>query len=75
MPGRGRPKHLCRRWPLGDLTWQGARCEAGDPVSRLILRNTKVGALQDSAYAWPPDLDLEGFQYDRLSGQLQDDAR
>jgi hypothetical protein len=39
----------------------------------LILRNTKVGALQDSADAWPPYLDLEGFKYDRLGG-LQDNV-
>ena len=41
---------------------------AGDPPPRLILRNTQVGALQDSSDAWPPDLDLEGFKYDRLGG-------
>ena len=34
----------------------------------MILRNTQAGALQDSKEAWPPDLDLEGFKYDRLGG-------
>ena len=34
----------------------------------LKLRNTQVGALQDSLSAWPPAADLEGFSYSRLGG-------
>lgn len=58
------------RWPLGDQAWRTARCgaDANGPLPRLILRNTQVGALQDSADAWPPNLYLEGFKYDRLGG-------
>lgn len=32
---------------------------------RLSLVNTHVGAIEDSENAWPPDLSLEGFVYDR----------
>lgn len=32
----------------------------------MILRNTKIGTLQDSIYSWPENLVLEGFVYDRL---------
>jgi hypothetical protein len=56
-------------WPLGDPRWRTARCGVGAcALPKLILRNTQVGALQDNADAWPPDLDLEGFKYDRLGG-------
>jgi hypothetical protein len=57
-------------WPLGDPTWQNARCDGTDPetLPTLILRNAHVGESQDSADAWPPSLDLEGFHYDRLGG-------
>jgi hypothetical protein len=39
--------------------------------SRLTLRNTQVGALNDTEYAWdiqPGQLDLTGFTYGRLGG-------
>lgn len=57
-------------WPLDDPTWRVTRCRAdeGGPLPRLILRNAQLGALQDSADAWPPNLDLEGLKYDRLGG-------
>jgi hypothetical protein len=50
--------------------------DLGIPV--LILRNTQVGALQESPNAWPPMADLEGFSYGRLGGfgaTGTDDAR
>jgi hypothetical protein len=65
--GSGKPPAAVR-WALGDPKSRGATCETSDPPPRLILRNTQVGALQDSTDAWPPDLDLEGFKYDRLGG-------
>ncbi|MEE9214116.1 MAG: hypothetical protein V3U54_04860 [Thermodesulfobacteriota bacterium] len=36
--------------------------------STLILRNTKVGALQDLPDAWPDKLELVGFTYSQLGG-------
>jgi hypothetical protein len=36
--------------------------------SKLILRNTEVGALQDLPDAWPDELELVGFTYSRLGG-------
>ena len=39
--------------------------------SRMILRNTQVGVIQDAASgsdAWPKELVLEGFSYDNLGG-------
>ena len=59
-----------RRWPLNDELWKTASCGVSEnsPLPRLILRNTKVGIIQDAAGAWPPNLDLEGFKYDRLGG-------
>lgn len=56
-----------RQWSLNDETWRSAHCGRG-AYPELILRNTHVGALQDSEEAWPPYLDLEGLTYDRLGG-------
>lgn len=38
--------------------------------TRLILRNARAGAIQDTDKdgVWPNRLELEGFQYDRLGG-------
>jgi len=57
-------------WQLGNPAWREAGCDASDPATlpTLILRNTHVDAFQDSADAWPPTMDLEGFHYDRLGG-------
>ncbi len=57
-------------WPLGDPSWRTASCRAGanQQIPAMVLRNTHVGALQDNANSWPPELDLEGFKYDRLGG-------
>jgi hypothetical protein len=58
-------------WPLGNPGWRNSAANAGagaDDPPPLILRNAQAGALQDSADAWPSDLDLEGFKYDRLGG-------
>ncbi len=57
-------------WPLGNQFWPQARCKGGtvaDPP-KLILRNFHVAEFQDDANAWPPELDLMGFHYDRLGG-------
>jgi hypothetical protein len=49
---------------LADTVWE--------KNAKLILRNMEVGALQDSPEAWPDDLELEGFTYDRLGGSMVD---
>jgi hypothetical protein len=36
--------------------------------SKLTLRNTEVGILNDSQETWPDNLELEGFIYTRLGG-------
>jgi hypothetical protein len=36
--------------------------------AKLVLCNTRVGALQDEPMAWPQQLDLDGFSYERLGG-------
>ncbi len=36
--------------------------------SKLTLRNVSTGALQDLPEAWPAEVDLEGFTYERLGG-------
>ena len=38
--------------------------------SKLILRNTEVGTLHDSQQAWPGNLELEGFTYRGLGGDM-----
>ncbi len=38
------------------------------PGAMLILRNAEVGVLQDAPDAWPDTLEIEGFNYGRLSG-------
>ncbi len=40
--------------------------------SRLMLRNTKVGALIVTKTSWPDDIDLVGFQYSRLGGYFEE---
>ena len=55
-------------WRLGSRGASLPDCYKGDGAPLLILRNVHVGALQDSADAWPPSLDLEGFKYDRIGG-------
>ncbi|HEY1797606.1 MAG TPA: hypothetical protein VGG57_15955 [Stellaceae bacterium] len=65
-PPPAAPQPLPAHWPLGAATGD-ARCN-GEPGPRFALRNTHVGTFQDSADAWPPVLDLEGFHYDRLGG-------
>jgi hypothetical protein len=39
-----------------------------DDGARLVLRNTRVGAVQDEPGAWPKDLELDGFIYERFGG-------
>jgi uncharacterized protein YjbI with pentapeptide repeats len=56
-----------RHWKLGDAVWRSDSCDNG-PL--LILRNAHLGALQDSDFAWPLSLDLEGLRYDRLGGEF-----
>ena len=47
--------------PVREPTWN-------DTTGRLILRNTVVNALQENENAWPDDIDLDGFVYQRLGG-------
>jgi hypothetical protein len=64
-------------WVLGGQSRQRARCSQADdaPEPRLILRNMHVGTLRDSADAWPPSLDLDGFRYDRFYGSIGAETR
>jgi len=41
----------------------------------MILRNTKIGTLQDSKESWPENLELEGFVYDRLGKFYTDEGK
>jgi hypothetical protein len=51
-----------RLWTKGSSArWEKER-------SRMSLRNARVGALQDSTDAWPEQLELEGFTFDRFGG-------
>jgi hypothetical protein len=53
------------------LSWQGRDAITlprwGDS-GRLVLRETRAGALQETPEAWPRTIDLQGFAYDRLGG-------
>ncbi|HIJ75585.1 MAG TPA: hypothetical protein HPP81_02610 [Deltaproteobacteria bacterium] len=42
--------------------------------SKLTLRNTEVGALQDLKGSWPPNLELDGFKYNRLIGTSENET-
>lgn len=55
-------------WPLGDRRWQTTRCGTGGDsrVPMIVLRNTRAGVLEDDQRSWPPEVDLDGFTYDRL---------
>jgi uncharacterized protein YjbI with pentapeptide repeats len=46
----------------------GGKRPAWSDGARLVLRNTRVGAVQDEPGAWPKRLDLNGFTYERFSG-------
>jgi hypothetical protein len=55
------------KFPDGSEGW--LRWDACDsPAPCLILRNTRVGNLQDDERAWPPRITLEGFTYTHLGG-------
>jgi hypothetical protein len=64
-----------RHWGLGDLASQHIQCDQAPTTPSLILRNVHADSLQDSSDAWPPDLDLEGFRYERLGGFFGTKAR
>ena len=54
-----------------DIEWKGYTDDNGDcQAPKLTLRNTSVGALQDTTGIWPDHLEreFEGFTYDRLGG-------
>jgi len=38
--------------------------------AELVLRNVRVGAVEDGSDAWPKRLNLYGFVYDRLGGTI-----
>lgn len=42
--------------------------DAGAKIIMLSLRNAHVGTLQDTIGAWPREINLIGFTYDRLAG-------
>ena len=50
------------------LAWEDAYYPRWTGSRPLILRNTRVAALQDGDGAWPNVLDLQGFTYERLGG-------
>ncbi len=54
-----------------DIEWESYKDEnKNSHAPKLTLRNTSVGALQDTKNTWPGHLEreFEGFTYDRLSG-------
>ena len=54
-----------------NIEWKSYTDENGDrQAPKLTLRNTSVGALQDTKGVWPDHLEreFEGFTYDRLGG-------
>lgn len=50
------------------------RCGEGLLDPAILLRNARIGAFQDTLYAWPPVADFEGFMYDRLGGWSGDNT-
>jgi hypothetical protein len=58
------------KWPLGDGGRRGTNCAgSGDGAApRLSLHNARFGEFQDDVDAWPPNLDLVGFRYERFGG-------
>jgi hypothetical protein len=50
---------------LGSEEYPSTKWETG---SNLILRNVKVGALQDRPDAWPDKIEFTGFTYSHLGG-------
>jgi hypothetical protein len=60
-----RPSH----WPLSGPSRQNDACAAIDARPPLLnLRNAHIETFQDTYDAWPPEMDLEGFRYDRIGG-------
>ncbi len=59
--------HVGGEFALGSGTRWGIK------DSKLTLRNTEVGTLQDSVDSWPPNLELDGFKYGRLGGSGGDE--
>ena len=57
------------QWRMGLLQWR-KKTEWKGSSPKLTLRNTSVGALQDTEDSWPDKLEreLEGFNYQRLGG-------
>ena len=50
-----------------NIEWKGYKDKDGKSRNpKLTLRNTSVGTLQDTKDAWPPNLELDGFTYNRL---------
>ena len=45
------------------IRWGSSR-----PGPHFVLKNTRVRALQDSQAAWPPSVELDGFEYEKLGG-------
>ena len=68
-PGSGKAPAGPGWWPVAPDR-HAARCDAdrGQDQPAFVLRNARIGALQDTAQAWPATIDLEGFKYDRLGG-------
>jgi hypothetical protein len=46
------------------VTWQ----PSDESATPLVLRNTRIGNLQDDEHAWPSEFDLAGFTYTHLGG-------
>lgn len=70
---------------LGTLDLSGSTMSTFDladvgwlPNAKLILRNTRANALQDSPASWPETLSLDGFVFDHLGAydtSTRDDIR
>jgi hypothetical protein len=60
--------HITGEFVLGsEIRW-------GMKDSKLTLRNTEVGTLQDLKDSWPPSLESDGFKYNGLGGSLGDET-
>ena len=65
---KGDARGFRHHWVLSDPAWHAACAGKEDALPTLLLRNARFQTFQDSADAWPPRVELEGFRYDSLGG-------
>ena len=61
--------HINGEFRLGSNQHPSVKWQDG---AKLTLRNTETGALQDRSDAWPKEIELDGFTYNRLGGMAGD---